>query len=652
MAEMIPESIHSGRPKGERDVFKILEKLPDDCIVYHEPVIANRYPDFVVLCPDLGLMVIEVKDWSVGNIDRGDLQQVILKYGNTQESHKHPIVQARDYMFTLMNRFQGDQAFSSIRHQEGQWQGRFIFPFGHLAILSKITFDQLEKSGKGAAFPKSRVVTRDVLECWDSCNAGQLKEALKGFFDPFWDFPKLTERQIDLLRAVIHPEIVVQKPLPLKDPSSNSRLYVLDKHQEVLARKIGDGHRVINGVAGSGKTVLLIHRARWLSSQDPNRRILVLCYNKCLATYLKNSLHDCQNVTATTFHQWGMSFGVRFNFKADKFGEKVLKKAIGMPPNNKFDTIFIDEAQDFDRSWFECVVAAMKDPEDGDLIVVADGNQGLYRPSTFKWIDVGIKARGRVLPLYKNYRNTEQIMRLARTFAEEQTEDSGEQIVALRPRESIRNGPAPIIFKASNRSQENDKIVDIIKGLLQGKWQQQPISPPLQPSEIAVIYPRLTQKTKKAFHELRAKTDETTGVKNVWLSDKEDQDAATKIDQPGIKFQTIHSCKGLQYRAVIYIWGDQLPMKGENVDESQEKRLMYVGLTRAEDFLAVTYTEGSRFTEMLESASREVPFYFVFHCEHCGYRREVRKSELPEGASRVRIKCPKCSEKTRFDVPT
>jgi superfamily I DNA and RNA helicase len=36
---------------------------------------------------------------------------------------------------------------------------------------------------------------------------------------------------------------------------------VLDRRQENNARKIGEGHRIIYGVAGSGKTVLLIARA-------------------------------------------------------------------------------------------------------------------------------------------------------------------------------------------------------------------------------------------------------------------------------------------------------------------------------------------------------------------------------------------------------
>jgi len=73
---MIPESVPSGRPKGERRVFDVLQNLPDDYIVYYEPVIADRYPDFVVIGPDIGLMVIEVKGWTADSIKGGDHDRV------------------------------------------------------------------------------------------------------------------------------------------------------------------------------------------------------------------------------------------------------------------------------------------------------------------------------------------------------------------------------------------------------------------------------------------------------------------------------------------------------------------------------------------------------------------------------------------------
>lgn len=60
--------------------------------------------------------------------------------------------------------------------------------------------------------------------------------------------------------------------LPTPKPQENLEpidLKVLDLRQENNARKIGEGHRIVYGVAGSGKTVLLIAKARLLSAQNP-----------------------------------------------------------------------------------------------------------------------------------------------------------------------------------------------------------------------------------------------------------------------------------------------------------------------------------------------------------------------------------------------
>ena len=69
MAEMIPDRLPSGASAGEKKVFALLQQLPDDVIVYYEPVVADRYPDFIVIIPSLGLLVIEVKGWYPNLLD-------------------------------------------------------------------------------------------------------------------------------------------------------------------------------------------------------------------------------------------------------------------------------------------------------------------------------------------------------------------------------------------------------------------------------------------------------------------------------------------------------------------------------------------------------------------------------------------------------
>jgi superfamily I DNA and RNA helicase len=42
----------------------------------------------------------------------------------------------------------------------------------------------------------------------------------------------------------------------------------MDLQQEHLARSLGDGHRVIHGVAGSGKTMILAYRCQHLAQGE------------------------------------------------------------------------------------------------------------------------------------------------------------------------------------------------------------------------------------------------------------------------------------------------------------------------------------------------------------------------------------------------
>ena len=52
-------------------------------------------------------------------------------------------------------------------------------------------------------------------------------------------------------------------------PSGEHLLRVLDREQERLARNLGSGYRLIRGVAGSGKTLVITHRAMHMSSLLP-----------------------------------------------------------------------------------------------------------------------------------------------------------------------------------------------------------------------------------------------------------------------------------------------------------------------------------------------------------------------------------------------
>ena len=104
MAEMVPDRLPSRASKGEERVFEILKRLPDDFIVYYEPIIESRYPDFIVIAPTLGILVIEVKGWYPRDICSADNNLVLVNEEGRQVRRAHPVRQAREYMLSLMDR--------------------------------------------------------------------------------------------------------------------------------------------------------------------------------------------------------------------------------------------------------------------------------------------------------------------------------------------------------------------------------------------------------------------------------------------------------------------------------------------------------------------------------------------------------------------
>ena len=634
MAQLIPERLPNRVTGSERRLFAALARLPADCLVYFEPVVANRYPDFVVIAPSLGVLTIELKGWRAKDIVGADSRAVLLRDPShiggvdTVTRRTHPVRQSRDYMFRLMDRCREHRYATCLLQSDGAHQGSFCFPFSHVAILSNITVDDLKKHPAGdltEVFPSQRVLPREALLLLEKAGPAEILAHLAACFDPAWPFPPLTEPQMKALRAIIHPEIVLTPTLPgfpaegettvATNPQPSAELKVLDLQQERHARQIGGGHRLVFGVAGSGKTVLLIARARLFAlgeqGKSEQKRVLVLCYNVVLAAYLRAALADCAPcVSVFHFDGWAARQGIVRDVPAKENDESLGKRLLAALQGERGDTsvyssVLIDEAQDFEPVWFRCVLAAMQDPVDGDLLIVGDGNQGLYRQHKVSWKDLGIQAQGRTVSarfeLNRNYRNSQEIVAVAQPFAGparqgagplvESVEDGiGAPLIDLqRCRRST--GIVPMFVDASNRLEECRRAWKLVRDLLRGRWAEREVLP-LAPAEIGVLYARLGTKAVHAPLLRRFVAGLAKLAPTVWLSDPDNRAARIQIGRPAIKVQTIHSAKGLQYRAVVLLWAGDLPARlPESEATAAERRLFYVGLTRAEDYLAICHSD-------------------------------------------------------------
>jgi len=134
-------------------------------------------------------------------------------------------------------------------------------------------------------------------------------------------------------------------------------------------------------------------------------------------------------------------------------------------------------------------------------------------------------------------------------------------------------------------------VRDITEKLTTGKFEPLP-GYQVQPFEIAILY-RVTPKHPE-FDQL------TNSSSVTWLNrssgDRE------KVNDTNTKLLTIHSSKGLQFRVVIIICCDDMPVRFSDTSEVAERSAGYVALTRAEELLIMTHTGSSQFVREVMSS--------------------------------------------------
>jgi superfamily I DNA and RNA helicase len=78
-----------------------------------------------------------------------------------------------------------------------------------------------------------------------------------------------------------------------------------DEQERILAETELDNRKLFLGAAGTGKTFLAIEKAKRLAAQS--KKVLLTCFNRNLATYMRQLLPD--SVTVFNFHDYQLLHG-------------------------------------------------------------------------------------------------------------------------------------------------------------------------------------------------------------------------------------------------------------------------------------------------------------------------------------------------------
>lgn len=613
MAILLPEPHlrHVKMTPGERSfAARLISKLENDYHCWFDvPVGKKRLrPDFIVLHPGRGILVLELKDWKLDTVRQIDQKTVELMTDRGIKHVPNPLEQARAYALEIKETLEGDPFL--VEQDNPKYKGRLIFPWGYGVVLTNITRQQFLQAQLDQAIPADKVICQDEMK--ERVDAEEFQKRLWGMF--IYNFGTvLSLSRIDRIRWHLFPEIRVDQGglfppeavAPKGQPSQPSDIAevipdivkVMDHEQEKFARNLGVGHRMIHGVAGSGKTLILAYRCLHLSNAGLAKPILVLCYNKTLSAKLQAMLHARgagNNVQVRHFHGWCKDMCNLYHLELPgDSGQPIYERQVeavmagvdkGRVPRAQYAGILIDEGHDFEPEWFKLVVQ-MLDPETDALLLVYDDVQGIYnRKRPKSWASVGINVPGRRSTIFKvNYRNTAEALDVAYRFVSDYLDDASgtEDIPLVRPSKGLRHGAAPLIKKLPDFDKELNYVA---------AWFKTQAERGIPYNKMAVLC-RFGNQLEKASQLLQMLGVPTS------VPAAAGENAGGARNKDAVQFLTMHSSKGLEFHSVAIPDLGCMPYK--KVPEADEGRVLYVAMTRATHELLLTYHNESKFTQRL-----------------------------------------------------
>jgi len=515
--------------RAERKVYHALvEQLqPNDLVIPGQRVtdhLKDHEVDFVVAIEGAGIVCLEVKGGEVWHDGAGWCQ---LRGGT--HVHIEPVRQAREACYALRDYIESDPRWTIRRPR---WD--------HVVVLPNT---QLPEDFSLPECPRWKIIDRTELhKLVHKLHDILIRQEI--------DRPLLTQEGICQLTTALSGRGLPQRDVVARALANEDAADALTEHQAVILDAIRLIHRVeVRGGAGSGKTFLAMEQARRLAQKG--QRVALVCYSHGLASYLERISaawpRRQRPAYVGEFHAlgvlWGAPEGPDESLRTDEtvqFWEhdlplQMAELAAQLEPGHRFDSIVVDEAQDFADAWWDPLLAALKDDETGGLYVFTDEGQRVFNRHGSPPVPLA------PLILDHNVRNTRQIANAFQPLVDHPMRFLGGE------------GPA-VKFVACARTDAMDKGDDEVELLLDEGW---------RPEDVALL---------------------TTGSRHPEQTERQAAGNAAYWDSfwdaEQVFYGHVLGFKGLERRAVVLVVNE------ESAFERSRERL-YVGLSRARDQLVV-----------------------------------------------------------------
>jgi ATP-dependent DNA helicase RecQ len=422
---------------------------------------------------------------------------------------------------------------------------------------------------------------------------------------------------------------------------------------------------VVAAGPGSGKTRLLVHKLASIMLMEDIRyeQLLMLTFSRAAVNEFKTRLSElvgdiAYQIDIKTFHSF--CFDILGRMGSLEKTDTIIRDTIEMIKNNEVDQtkitkmiLVIDEAQDMDEAEYELIELLKDVNENLKIIAVGDDDQNIYafRGSSNEYLKK-LKDESAFYELITNYRSCNNLVaftnsfvqtiknRMKTNFIESNTSKNGSIILAKHSSENLEVPIANhvkntnLVGKTAILTKTNQQAMTITGLLIKEGIKAKLIESTTEfklfnMSEFRYFYKLLkdgdssTVISEETWQEAKMKlaqvfnrsihidlviniiTSYEREYKIKYLSDLKEFLLESSfdefIDSDTLIVSTLHKSTGREFDNVYILY------EGSNHLNEEEKRLLYVGMTRAKQNLFIHYT-GDYFDDFKEYSTK---FYDV-----------------------------------------
>lgn len=351
-------------------------------------------------------------------------------------------------------------------------------------------------------------------------------------------------------------------------------------------------NRVVLGMAGAGKTQVLVHRAAHLSERYriPPERFRIFVFTNVIKEYIRSGLEflNLPDDVVSTFDFWCVDLYERYidNHLPWKAGGKgvdfpeIRRRVLGLVRGkpglkNSLEFVLVDEGQDLSPEVYEIIDEAAR-----HVTVFADPLQKIFDDGA----DTGLifdrlHVTNPSVTVLGAFRNAKYVAELASHFIEEENKRK-HFLAQISTIQTVKE--RPLCFVAGTADQEMDRLAEIVRARQ------------MKNERIGILVPN-----NRLLHGLaRGLEDRGISLEKAATKQNGGKRAQVTCNFANLvpKIATVFQAKGLTFDSVLL---PRLTSRAfEQINKDRMLRMTFVGIARATQWTYLSTISGQEFDGM------------------------------------------------------